>query len=115
MKIVAINTDSIIFDDGTIVTSEHESGQSMVHALSFGGLDPSIIDETFDLSTDQFFDKIEGYGLQLRAINGRLFDLWAPSQEFASEDFKLVVTKNGNTVGYDITGCEDAPPRPIEE
>lgn len=116
MKIIQVNPDSVIFDDGSVLTSEHNGAQSQEHRLAFNTLViEDLVDKEFDLSTDAFFDKIEGFGLHLRTTSDELFDLWAYAADLVySEDFKLVVTNGESVVRYDITGCEDVIFKPIE-
>lgn len=113
LKVVKVNLDSLEFDNGMVLISEHSQDCCESHYLSLSDL---TIDDfnglEFDLSKDDFFERIEGYGIALKPKNG--FSVRIPgygeNNGYYSSNLSLVLT-NTNGVGvfkeYDITECQD--------
>ena len=70
MKVVKVD-NCITFEDGTILDSEHVQNCCESHFLSFDDLTLEDFDGLeFDLSTEDFFERIEDYGIALKPTNG---------------------------------------------
>jgi len=71
VKVVEIDSESIEFDNGVILTSEHEQDWCESHYLGLGDLTIDDFDGLeFDLDSDDFFERIEGYGIALKPLAG---------------------------------------------
>lgn len=70
-KAIKITDDGIKFDNGITLYSNHDSDCCESHYLNFKDL--SLIDFEglkFDLSGDNFFKRVDGYGIELLPITG---------------------------------------------
>ena len=110
LKVVKIESEKITFDDGTTLYSYHDQDCCEYHYLSFNDLDlRDFEDLTFDLTNDNFFNKIEGYGIELIPIKG--FSIKVPgygsNNGYYSTNLTLCVTSNGKTREYDIEECQE--------
>ena len=68
---VARISNGLVFDDGTILFSEHEPDCCEDHYLDFSHLTlDDFEDLEFDLTGDDFFNRVEDYGIELKPIKG---------------------------------------------
>lgn len=113
LKVVKIGSSSLEFNNGMILRSDHTQDCCEQHFLSLSDLTLDDFEGLeFDLSNDDFFQRIEGYGIALKPINGHPVRI--PSYIYNngdySSDLSLVIS---NTDGegifkqYDITECQD--------
>ena len=112
LKVISIKGDVLEFNDGTLLYSHHSQDCCESHYLSlsdltmadFGGL-------LFDLSNDDFFERIEGYGIALKPINN--FPVRIPgygsNNGYYSSNLSLVIENPTNRFykEYDIAECQD--------
>jgi len=71
VKVVKVDQYSMVFDDGTELSSSHEQDCCENHYLSFEHITlEEVEDLRFDLTKDDFFEKIEDYGIALKPLNG---------------------------------------------
>ena len=109
-KIKEINEDEIIFEDGYILSSHHDTDCCESHYLGFDDVDEcDWKDLQFDLSNDNFFTRIENYGIQLNALNN--FSLKIPgygsNNGYYSSDLSLILKgKEESPRIYDISDCQ---------
>ena len=116
-KVIAIKNEDngiIVFDNGYTLTTYHDQDCCENHYWSltdlsiddFGGLE-------FDLNNDNFFERIEGYGIGLIPING--FPVRIPAygsnNGWYSSDLTLILSdgENGGKE-FDITECQKYEP-----
>ena len=113
LKVVKIDSDSLEFDNGMVLFSGHDQDCCEHHYLSLSDL---TLDDfkglEFDLSNDDFFERIEGYGIALKPKNG--FPVRIPgygsNNGYYSTNLALIIS---NTDGrgvfkqYDITECQE--------
>lgn len=111
LKVLKVDSYSLIFDDGTILESKHDRECCEHHYLWFKDLKLEDFEGLeFDLSNDDFFERIEGYGIALKPITG--FPVRVPgygeNNGYYSSDLHLVVSnRNGFYKQYEITECQD--------
>ena len=108
-RVVKIEEESLVFDDGFKLSSEHITECCEVHYLGFDDIDISDFDGLeFDLTNDDFFERIEGYGIALKPKNG--FPVRIPGYGFNngwySSDLTLILTNGREGRTYDITDCQ---------
>ncbi len=110
LKVVKIDSDSIEFDNGVQLYSNHDQDCCEHHYLS---LDDLTLDDfaglEFDLTNDDFFERIEDYGIALKPING--FPVRIPgygsNNGYYSSNLDLIITdNNGFTKTFDISECQ---------
>lgn len=113
LKVVKIDSDSLEFDNGMILFSHHDQDCCEDHYLSLSDL---TLDDfkglEFDLSNDDFFERIEDYGITLKPKNGHPVRIpgYGSNNGYYSSNLALIIT---NTDGrgvfkqYDITECQE--------
>jgi hypothetical protein len=112
LKVVALDSDGLVFDNGMRLFSDHDQDCCEDHYLNFSDVTLSDFDGlAFDLTTDEFFERVEGYGVALKPKNGHPVRIagYASNNGYYSDNLSLVVT-NPNTYSvfkkYDITECQ---------
>ena len=110
LKVVKIDSDSIEFDNGVQLYSNHDQDCCEHHYLS---LDDLTLEDfsglEFDLTNDDFFERIEDYGIALKPING--FPVRIPgygsNNGYYSSNLDLIITDNkGFKKTFDISDCQ---------
>ena len=110
LKVVKIDSDSIEFDNGVQLYSNHDQDCCERHYLS---LDDLTLEDfsglEFDLTNDDFFERIEDYGIALKPING--FPIRIPgygsNNGYYSSNLDLIITDNeGFEKTFDISECQ---------
>jgi hypothetical protein len=113
-KVVEIKNEDdgvIVFSNGYTLNTYH--GQDCCESHYWSLTDLSIDDFDgleFDLDDDNFFGRIEGYGICLTPIDG--FPIRIPAygynNGYYSENLTLVLTKDNKTIKeFDITECQN--------
>lgn len=108
-KVIKLNSESIEFDNGSILSSNHDSDCCETHYLSFGDLTISDFDGLqFDLSSDSFFNRIDGYGIELIPILGHSVKVpgYGYNNGYYSSQLDLVLTSGKDVKVFDITECQ---------
>ena len=110
MKVVSVDNETIGFEDGTKLWSYHEQDCCESHWLDFEHLQLSDFEGLeFDLSNDNFFEKIEGYGIALLPVNGHPVRIagYGSNNGYYTTNLTLVLQKGrATTREYDITECQ---------
>ena len=114
MKIVEIfkkeGEDCLRFEDGSALSSFHQVDCCEGHYLDFSDLtldDFNGLD--FDLESDNFFERIEGYGIALLSTNGHPVRVpgYGYNNGWYSDKLELILERPGMKVKvYDITDCQ---------
>lgn len=113
LKVASLNSYGITFDNGVELYSNHDQECCENHYLSMSDL---TIDDfkglEFDLSNDDFFERIEDYGIVLKPISG--FPVRIPgygsNNGYYSSNLGLIITNtDGRTVfkEYNISECQE--------
>ena len=111
LKVVRVDSDSIEFDNGVNLYSDHDQSCCESHYLSMSDLTLADFEGLeFDLTKEDFFERIEGYGIALKPING--FPVRIPgygnNNGYYSSNIDLVITDNkGFRKVFDISECQD--------
>jgi hypothetical protein len=109
LKVVKIDSESIEFENGLKIYSDHESDCCESHYLSFSDLTLDDFDGLeFDLTSDTFFKRIEDYGIELVPIKG--FTVKVPgygyNNGYYSSELTLCLRGAGVSKDFDITECQ---------
>jgi hypothetical protein len=100
----------IVFTNGYKLTTYHESDCCESHYWSLNDLSIDDFDGLeFDLDNDNFFERVEGYGIKLIPINGHPISIpgYGSNNGYYSENLALVLSYNGETIKeFDITRCQ---------
>lgn len=105
VSVVKVNKESIEFSNGVQLFSSYEHEYNEDHFLSFADINLEDFEGLeFELSNDDFFNKIDGYGIELIPINGPSVKI--PGHGLCSSNLSLVITNNGNfRKTYNISEC----------
>lgn len=106
LKVVKIDEEFIEFDNGLTLSSDHERECCEGHYLSMEDLTLEDFEGLeFDLSNDNFFERIEDYGIALKPIIG--FPVRIPGYGYNNGYYSsdLILTLSDGRV-YDITECQ---------
>ncbi len=111
LKVIRIDEDTLHFDNGITLYSNHDSDCCENHFLSFSDL---TIDDfeglEFDLTNPNFFNRIEDYGIELVPIQGHSVKIpgYGYNNGYYSSNLELIIA-NGKEIikTFDITECQD--------
>ena len=110
LKVINLDSDSLTFDNGTILSSNHDSECCEHHYLSLADLSLADFDGLeFDLSNDNFFKRIEDYGIELVPIKGWSVKIPGYGYNNGYYSSQLDLTLNGPGRFYksfDVTSCQ---------
>lgn len=111
LKVVKIENESITFDNGFTLASNHEQDCCENHWLDFSNLTLKDFEELeFDLSGETFFKGIPDYGIELLPLKGWPIRVpgYGSNNGYYSSDLELVVyNQEGKWMKkYDITDCQ---------
>lgn len=111
VKVTAVSSDDIVFNDGTHLFSEHEQDCCENHWLSMEHL--SLFDFEgleFDLTTDTFFNRIDDYGIELVPIHGHSVKIpgYGSNNGYYSTNLSLVIENKALKIhkAYDVSNCQ---------
>lgn len=110
LKVVKIDSDSIEFENGMRLYSNHERDCCESHYLDLSYL---TIDDfeglEFDLLNNEFFKRIENYGIELIPVKGYSVKIpgYGYNNGYYSSKLDLVLTDGKNfKKTYDISECQ---------
>jgi hypothetical protein len=110
-KVVKINEESVEFDNGVELLSDHSQDCCEHHWLSFQDLSMDDFDGLeFNLESDCFFERVEGYGIRLIPVNGHPVSVagYGSNNGYYSDHLDLVLMKNKKAIKrFDISECQD--------
>ena len=110
LKVIKVDSTGIEFENGIRLYSEHESSCCEHHELTFTDLTMDDFEGLeFDLSTDNFFKRIPGYGIELIPIKG--YSVKIPGHGYNNgyygDNIDLVLDNEKDFKKiYDITECQ---------
>jgi len=114
LKVIRIDSEFIEFNNGIKLSSEHYQDCCESHSLSFDDLVLNDFDDLeFDLTNDNFFNRIPDYGIELIPIKGYSVKIpgYGSNNGYYSSDINLVISKGDKTVkSYDISECQEYNP-----
>jgi hypothetical protein len=109
LKVVSVNNESLTFENGITLYSHHDRDCCESHYLSLADL--TIVDFDgleFDLSNDDFFERIEDYGIALKPLNGHPVRIpgYGYNNGYYSSQLDLILKGEGFEKVYDISACQ---------
>jgi hypothetical protein len=113
VKVTAINksNETIEFSNGIKLFSYHYTECCERHYLSLNDLTMSDFEGLeFDLTNDDFFERIEGYGIALKPTNGHPVRIpgYGSNNGYYSSDLSLILTNHNDFAReYNISECQD--------
>lgn len=100
----------LLFDNGSELMSDHRQSCCEVHDLSFSDLTLEDFEGLeFDLSDDNFFDRIDGYGIILKPLNGHPVSVpgYGRNNGYYSSQLDLILRRHDGIIKrYDISDCQ---------
>jgi len=111
VKVVNVGDYGITFDNGLTLSSDHSQECCETHELYFKDLSlEDFVGLEFDLSNDNFFKRVDGYGIELLPITG-----WpvrvaghGDNNGYYSSQLDLILTNGKDfTKIFDISKCQD--------
>jgi hypothetical protein len=110
LKVIKLDSDSIEFDNGVKLYSNHEQDCCENHYLSLDDLTLGDFEGLeFDLTSDDFFERIDGYGIALKPISGHPVRIpgYGSNNGYYLSHLDLIVTDGkGYEKTYDISECQ---------
>ena len=111
LKVIKVDGDSITFENNIMLSSDHKQDCCESHELDMSDL---TIDDfkglEFDLSNDDFFKRIEDYGIELIPIKGHSVKIpgYGYNNGYYSDQLELTISNGKDfTKTYDITECQE--------
>lgn len=109
LKVIKIDSDSLEFENGVRLYSHHDQDCCENHYLSFTDLTIRDFEGLeFDLTNDNFFKRIEDYGIELIPINGHTVKIpgYGSNNGHYSSNLSLVLKGKDFEKEYDISECQ---------
>lgn len=110
-KVIYVDADVLRFDDRSELSSHHEHECCESHYLSFADSKLSDFEGLdFNLSSPNFFEKVEGYGIRLLPTNGHPISVpgYGSNNGYYSHELTLVLERADKTTAkFDISDCQD--------
>jgi hypothetical protein len=109
-KVTKVTSDYIEFDDEVQLFSDHDSQCCERHYLDFSNITLADFEGLeFDLSRDDFFERIEYFGIALKPVDG--FPVRIPgygsNNGYYSSNLDLILKGTNFEKRFDITECQD--------
>ena len=112
LKVVKIDSESLVFDNGMVLTSHHDQDCCEFHYLSLSDLTlEDFKGLEFDLSNDDFFERVKDYGIALKPNNGHPVRIpgYGSNNGYYSSNLDLIILNpDGKETfkKYDISECQ---------
>lgn len=111
LKVVKLDGNEVVFNNGIKLSSFHDRECCERHYLDFSILTLDDFEGlVFDLTSNNFFKRIENYGIELVPINGYSVKVpgYASNTGNYSSDLHLVLMDNNDIIkNYDISECQE--------
>lgn len=110
LKVVKIDSDSLEFENGIVLSSDHYQDCCESHYLSLSDLTLADFEGLeFDLTNYNFFERIENYGIALKPIKG--FPVRIPgygsNNGYYSSNLSLTLSNGRDFIrNFDISDCQ---------
>lgn len=110
LKVVKVDAESIEFENGVQLYSDHDQDCCENHYLSFGDLTIADFEDLeFDLTGEDFFNRIEDYGIELIPVKGHSVKVpgYGSNNGYYSSKLDLILTdKKDFNKRFDISECQ---------
>ena len=109
-KVEKIENDIIYFSNGAELTYLHITDCCENHYLSFENTTIKDFEGlVFDLTNENFFKRIEGFGISLNPLNGYPVRIpgYGSNNGYYSSGLELVLDFKGKRKLFDISGCQN--------
>lgn len=110
LKVVRIDSETIEFENGIKLYSNHDSDCCESHYLSLEDLTMEDFEGLeFNLTSDDFFKRLEDYGIELIPVNGHSVKIpgYGYNNGYYSSQLDLILTDGKDFAKtYDISECQ---------
>ncbi len=111
-KVICVTATSILFDCGIKMLSQHNQDCCEEHFLFFGDLTlQDFYRLEFDLTGEDFFRRIPGYGIELMPLTGWSVRIpgYGFNNGYYSSAIDLVLERENGEIyaEYDVSECQD--------
>lgn len=108
-KVIYVDKDVLRFDDKSELYSDHDQDCCESHYLSFEG--QTLADFSgleFDLSSDAFFERVDGFGIRLVPVSGHAISVpgYGYNNGYYSSNLTLVLQRPDATTKFDVSDCQ---------
>ena len=111
VKVIKVDSDGLYFNNGARLDSKHDQDCCESHYLSFADITLADFNGLeFDLTSEVFFERIDGYGIVLKPLNGHPVGVpgYGSNNGYYSTQLELVLTDDkGVSKAFDISECQD--------
>ena len=110
LKVVKVGQYGIVFDNGLELSSNHDQDCCEHHELYFKDLTLADFEGLeFDLTNENFFKRVDGYGIELLPLNGHPVRVAGHGNNngYYSDQLDLVLSGKDFNKVFDITECQD--------
>lgn len=111
LTVANLSDSELNFSDGTMIYSDHEHDCCEDHYLDFSDLDIEDFNGLlFDLTKDDFFKRVEDFGIELLPLNGHPIRIpgYGYNNGYYGANIDLVVADSGGKPikRYDVSECQ---------
>lgn len=110
VKVIEIDEESLTFENGVKMYSNHDQDCCENHYLSLKDLSMEDFNGlVFDIGKDDFFERIDGYGIALKPINGHTVRIpgYGSNNGYYSSNLELILSDGISFKKvFDITECQ---------
>jgi hypothetical protein len=102
--------NGIRFDDGSTLEDFHDSECCEHHYLDFSAISLEDFDGLeFDLSSEDFFERVPDYGIRLVPTNGHPVSIpgYGYNNGYYSSNLSLILTTPDGKKTFDISECQE--------
>lgn len=110
MKVVRVSDEGLEFDNGYKLYDYHDQDCCENHYLDWSPLSLEDFEGlNFDLNTDNFFDRIEDYGIALKPLNGFPVRIagYGSNNGYYSSNLTLVLQVGDRKINFSISECQN--------
>ena len=110
LKVIKLDFTSLEFSNGVILTSEHYRDCCETHYLDLEHLTLEDFEGLeFDLTNDNFFKRVEGYGIELIPIKGHSVKIpgYGSNNGYYSSNLELSLSGKNYSKSFDISDCQE--------
>jgi hypothetical protein len=105
-RVITVCSDQIGFDNGLVLSSDHQQDCCENHYLDFSNLELEDFEGLeFDLSSESFFERVEDYGIRLIPIDGHPVSVpgYGSNNGYYSSELSLTLSDGRS---FDISECQ---------
>lgn len=110
MKVVEVSDKGLVFDNGYWLYDDHQQDCCESHYLDWNYISLEDFEGlSFDLDSDDFFERIEGYGIALKPLNGFPIRIagYGFNNGYYSSNLSLIVERGGDKKRFSIGECQN--------